>query len=393
MAETADVVVVGGGCIGTSITWQLAKRGAGRVVLLEKTGIASGATGWSSAIVRMHYTHESLIKMALFGRRMFENFADEVGGESGFRRVGFLVVLPQEDVPAARRVVGIQRGLGIDATMLSLEEITDIEPRLSLNDAVAGCWEPDSGHADGSSTANAFAAAARNAGADLRMGVEVTGVEAGGGSSVRVTTNAGDIDAGSVVMASGYRTSALLQPLGVEFPIKPVRHSIAVVERSAGFGAPHPVISDHIQNGYYRPEGTELVLLGDHDPLEGEVDHDIETDKQPPPSSINRHTARYAGRFPSEVDALYRRGYTGVYDTTPDFQPALGVVQAVPGLHVAVGFSGHGFKLSPAVGRILSDVVLGGETDVADISMFRVERFAEGDLVTALEGYGKRSLA
>ena len=387
MAETADVVVIGGGCIGTSIAWQLARRGAGRVVLLEKTGIASGATGWSSAVVRMHYVHESLIKMALFGRRMFENFEDEVGGDSGFRRVGWLNVVAQDEIPAARRVVGMQRRLGIDATMLSPEEISGIEPRISLDGVAAGTWEPDSGHADGSGVANAFADAARAAGVELRMGVEVTGVEAINGSSVRVVTSRGDIEAGSVVLAAGYRSSALLESLGVELPIKPVRHSIAVIERSPEFGEPHPVISDRVQRGYYRPEGSGLVLLGDQNPYEGDVDHDIEMDKQPPPDSISRHTTRFATRFPSEVDAVYRRGYTGVYDTTPDFQPALGAVKAVPGLFVAAGFSGHGFKLSPAVGRMLSDVVVGGETSVADISMFRVERFAEDDLVTAPGGY------
>ena len=224
MAETADVVVIGGGCIGTSIAWQLAGRGAGRVVLLEKSGIAAGATGWSSAIVRMHYVHEPLIKMALFGRRMFENFADEVGGDCGFRRVGFLVLVPQHEVPVARRVVGAQRGLGIDATMLSPEEISEIEPRLSLDGVAAGAWEPDSGHADGSGTASAFAQAARQAGADLRIGVEVTAVQAVDGGSIRVITVAGDIEAESVVLAAGYRTSALLKRLGVELPIKPVRH-------------------------------------------------------------------------------------------------------------------------------------------------------------------------
>ncbi|MCH8818307.1 MAG: FAD-binding oxidoreductase [Chloroflexi bacterium] len=393
MAETADVVVIGGGCIGTSIAWQLAGRGAGRVVLLEKSGIAAGATGWSSAIVRMHYVHEPLIRMALFGRRMFENFADEVGGDCGFRRVGFLVLVPQHEVPVARRVVGAQKGLGIDATMLSPEEISEIEPRLSLEGVAAGTWEPDSGHADGTGTASAFAQAARQAGADLRIGVEVTSVQAVDGGSIRVATAAGDIEAGSVVLAAGYRTSALLKRLGVELPIKPVRHSIAVVERSAAFGAPHPVVSDRVQRGYYRPEGSGLALLGDHDPLEGEIDHDIETDKPPPPDAIARLTGRFAARFPSEADATYRRGYTGVYDTTPDFQPALGAVKAVPGLYVAAGFSGHGFKLSPAVGRMLSDVVLDGDTQVADISMFRVERFAEGKLVAAPEGYGTRSLA
>ena len=393
MTETADVVVIGGGCIGTSIAWQLARRGAGRVVLLEKSGIAAGATGWSSAIVRMHYTHEPLIQMALFGRRMFENFSDEVGGDCGFRRVGFLVLLPQEEVPAARRIVGNQRSLGVNAIILSLEEIFEIEPRLSLEGVAAGTWEPDSGHADGSGTASAFADAARQAGADLRIGVEVTAVEIVDGGAVRVSTTAGDIEAGSVVLAAGYRTSALLERLGVDMPIKPVRHSIAVVERTTAFGRPHPVISDRVLRGYYRPEGSGLVLLGDHDPLEGDVDHDIETDKQPPQEAITRLTSRYAARFPSEEYAGYRRGYTGVYDTTPDFQPALGAVKTVPGLYVAAGFSGHGFKLSPAVGRILSDIILDGDTAVADISMFRVERFAEGDLMAAPEGYGARSLA
>ncbi len=200
-------------------------------------------------------------------------------------------------------------------------------------------------------------------------------------------------EGGAVGVAAGDGDSALVDRCGVEVRITRVRHRIADVERSAAFGAPHPVVSDRVQRGYYRPEGSGLALLGDHDPLEGEIDHDIEADKPPPPDAIARLTGRFAARFPSEADATYRPGYTGVYDTTPDFQPALGAIKAVPGLYVAAGFSGHGFKLSPAVGRMLSDVVLDGDTHVADISMFRVERFAEGKLVAAPEGYGTRSLA
>jgi glycine/D-amino acid oxidase-like deaminating enzyme len=393
MADSADIVVIGGGCIGASIAWQLARRGAGRVVLLEKQGIASGATGWSSAIVRMHYTHEELVRMALFGREMFGRFDDEVGGDCGFRRVGFLVLLAGDELAPARRVVEMQRRLGIDARMLTPEEVLEIEPRLAVDDLVAGTWEPDSGHADGSSTALAFADAARREGADLRIGAEATAIRGSDAGVTGVETTRGPISAGTVVVAAGFRTPALLKPFGVKLPMTPVRHSIAVVERTPDFGAMHPVISDRPQLGYYRPEGERQVLLGAHDPLEGAVDDQVEVDKPPPPKETNRLMERFVRRFPAQADAAYRRGYTGTYDCTPDFQPVLGAVEGVPGLHVAAGFSGHGFKLSPAVGHLLAEQVIDGAASLIDIGMFRVERFAEGKLIESAGGYSVRSLS
>lgn len=393
MPDTADVIVVGGGCIGTSIAWQLARRGAGKVVLVEKNGIASGATSWSSAIVRMHYTHESLVKMALFGRRMFERFRDEVGGESGFRRVGFLVLVPEDELEPAKAVVEMQRRLGIDAQWLTPEQVREIEPRLSLDGVAAGTWEPDSGHADGASTANSFANAARNAGAEIRIGPEVTAVTTDARGVSGVETKDGRIESRAVVCATGFRTSALLAPLGVDLPLTPVRHSIAVVERSPDFGRLHPVVSDRVQRGYFRPEGDNLVLLGAHDPLEGDVDEEVEIAKPPPESEVQRLTGRFVGRFPTEIDAALRRGYTGTYDCSPDFQPVIGPVEAVPGLFVAAGFSGHGFKLSPSVGHLMAEQILDGRTTLADLAPFRVERFAEGKLFESPISYSKRSLA
>ncbi len=394
MADTADIVVVGGGVHGASTAWHLAKRGAGKIVLLEKDGIGSGASGWSSAIVRLHYTLESLVKITMYGREMFGNWKDIVGiGESGFREVGFLLLFPEDEVEHAREVIAMQQRLGIDARMLTNAEVGDIEPRLAREDIAAGAWEPNSGHADGSTVANSFIAAARDLGVDVRIGPEVLSVTSANGKVTGVETSEGAIEAGTVVLETGFRTSALLAQHGVELPINPVRHAIAVVERTPDFGGIHPVVSDRVAQAYYRPEADSLTLLGEHDPLRGKVDPDVEDIKTPDLGEQVSLLERYAARFPGQESASLTRGYTGVYDCTPDFQPAFGRVQALDGLFMGAGFSGHGFKLSPGVGKIMSDLVLDGSTDMIDIKPFRVERFAEDDLLVEGEGYSNRSLA
>ena len=148
MAETADVVVIGGGSTGTSIAWQLAKMGAGRVVLLERRGLAAQATGVTAGIVRTHYTHETLARMALRARHVFENFDDVVGGDAGFRQTGFLALLGPDDVETVAANVAMHRDLGINTHILSPDEIREVEPRLALFGIGAAAWEPESGYAD-----------------------------------------------------------------------------------------------------------------------------------------------------------------------------------------------------------------------------------------------------
>jgi sarcosine oxidase subunit beta len=394
MVSTADIVIVGGGVHGASTAWHLAKRGAGKIVLVEKEGIAAGATGWSSAIVRLHYTLESLVRITMYGREMFGDWQNIVGsGESGFRKVGLLILFDASETSHAREIVTMQLRLGIDARMITPDEVGDIEPRLVREDVVAGAWEPNSGHADGSTVANSFIDAARDLGVELRIGPEVLRVTSEGSSVTGVDTSEGRIEAGTVIIEAGYRTSALLADHGVDLPITPVRHAIAVVERTPDFGGIHPIVSDRIAEAYYRPEAGSLTLLGEHDPLRGSVDSDVEAIKPPDLGEQSSLFERFAARFPGQDSALMIRGYTGVYDCSPDFQPVFGRVQALDGLFVGAGFSGHGFKLSPGIGKILSDLVLDGSTDMIDIAPFRVERFAEGDLLTEGQGYTNRSLA
>jgi len=387
VAEVADVVVIGGGCSGASIAWQLASRGAGRVVLLEKTAIAAGATGRSSAVVRTHYTHPALAQMSLAALRVFENFAEVVGGDAGFHRAGLLVLLGPEDAEAVAANVAMHREIGIDACVLSLAELHQLEPRLSVEGIGAVAWEPRSGYADPVLAAASFAEAGRRLGVDQRIGVTAHALIVGTRGIQRVETDGGSIETRTVVVAAGYRTRELLKSTGFDLPLQPIRHTIAIVQRSTGFGAPHAIISDRVSGAYFRPEGTELTLVGASSPLDGTEDEAVEIDRSPAPADEAALVRRFCARFPREERASLRRGYTGVYDCTPDLQPVLGPVPGIDGLHVAAGFSGHGFKLSPITGELIAQQIVDGRATLVDLDLFSPGRFAAQRLISSTHAY------
>lgn len=390
--DAADVVVIGGGAIGTSVAWQLARRGAGRVVLLEREGIAAGGTGWSSALIRQHYTHEALARMALRSLEVFERFGEVVGGDAEFRRTGFLVLVKPEDAATLAANVAMHQGVGIDAHVLTADEVGELEPRIARDDIVSAAWEPRSGYADPVGASAGYADAARRHGADLRVGVRAERIVAGERGVERVETSAGPIATRTVVVAAGYRTRELVAPLGVELPITPVRHDIALVGRTPDFGHPHPIVSDRINGSYFRPEGADLTLIGTTAADEGHEDPEVEQTREPYPEDTETLVLRFWRRFPSQEEATLRRGYTGVYDCSPDLQPLLGPVPAVPGLHVAVGFSGHGFKLSPVVGELIAEQIIDGATTLVDIDLFSPNRFAEHRPIGSSRAYSVSTL-
>lgn len=392
MADVADVVVIGGGCAGSSIAWQLAKQGAGRVVQLEKSGIAAGATGWSSAIIRQHYTHETLARMALRALRVFQNFEHVVGGDCGFRQTGFLVLVGPADRDTLAANVAMHQRVGIDARVVGPDDLGEFEPRAVRDDLGAVAWEPEAGYADPVGATNGYAAAARRLGVDQRIGTTVSKVHVKGDRVIGVETDDGAIESRAVVVAAGYRTRELLAPLGVDVPLTPVRHPIAIVQRSAGFGLSHPIISDRIYGAYYRPEGAELTLLGTTAADDGRVDPEVDAIRPPTDDEQAALIERYCRRFPSEEAASLRPGYTGVYDCSPDLQPMLGPVAGVDGLHIAVGFSGHGFKLSPVVGELVAEKLIAGRTTFVDIDFFSPDRFAKQATIVSTSAYSVGTL-
>jgi sarcosine oxidase subunit beta len=283
--------------------------------------------------------------------------------------------------------VAMHRRVGIDAHLLAPDDLREYEPRAARDDVGAVAWEPEAGYADPVSTTNGYAAAARRLGVDQRIGVTVTGLRVEGDRVVGVETDKGFVASRTVVVAAGYRTRELLAPLGFDVPLTPIRHPITIVQRSGGFGKAHPIVSDRVNGAYYRPEGAELTLLGTTAADDGRVDPEVEESRLPTDDEQADLIERYCRRFPSEVAGTLRPGYTGVYDCSPDLQPLLGPVPGVEGVHVAVGFSGHGFKLSPVIGELVAEKVLTGSTTFVDIDFFSPARFERQASIVATTGY------
>lgn len=385
--STADVVVLGGGSTGTSVAFQLARRRYGKVVLVERDAVGAGPTAKSIGIVRLHYSYEPLVRLAARSLELFGQFDELTGAVADFTRCGFLLLAAEREMAGLRANVALQHRLGIHSSELTPEGIADLDPRMNLDGVAGAAWEPESGFADGYATAAGFAAAARRAGADIWESAPVQRIVVESGRVRSVQTMRGEISTPAVLVACGPWTPALLGPIGVDVPIRSSRQQVVQLAPPSTFGPLRIIIEDTALGFYVRPEAGGTVLAG---VLEEEAEQIVEPDafNQGVDFDFVERTGRaWAHRYPTAKDAEVHRGYASLYDITPDWQPVLGAVEGVGGLFIAAGFSGHGFKLSPALGEVLA-ALIAGETPSIDISMFRLSRFAEGRLIRGRHAQG-----
>jgi glycine/D-amino acid oxidase-like deaminating enzyme len=377
--RTADAVVVGGGVHGASVAYHLARRGAGRVVLLERKFLASGPTGRSSALVRRFYAMDFLTRTANGSADVFRDWAETVGGgDPGFRQVGVLWIAGPDRADHLRANVARARTLGAKVEPLSPGEVQALVPAMAVEDLALGAYEPESGYADAAMTTNAFATRARELGATVVQYMPVEAILTAGDTVTGVRAAAGEIHAPAVVVCAGLWAGRLLAPLGVHVPVAPTRHQMCFFRRPPDFG-PHPAVLDRPQAAYMLPETGNLTIHGlfAYDEV---VDPD-HYNEGADPGEVLRNAELIAHRFPAMEHGLSMGGYSGVYDNTPDHQPALGAVPEHPGLFVDFGWSGHGFKHAPAVGDVLAQVVLEGRAPGWDLQPFRWSRFRDGALL------------
>ncbi len=387
MAFTADVVIIGGGVTGTSIALHLAARGVRDVIVVDKSFVASGATGKSSACVRQHYSTPETCRMIRFSLDFFQRFEELTGGHAcGFRRTGYLLGVDERMRRPMEAAVALQRGVGIETRLVSPDDMREIEARLRTEDLVAGCYEPDSGYCNPAETAQGFARAARERGARVLEETEVLAVLTEGGRVTGVSTNRGEIQTPRVVNAAGLWGARVGAMMGLEIPITVCRHKISIVTWPEADRGRHPMVYDFVTNIYTRPELGEHILVGG---LDVEESRDIaDPDRYKEGVSLDESTdalARVSHRFPVLADGRIARGYAGCFDITPDWHPILD--RAGPeGSYLAVGFSGHGFKLSPAVGHMMAALVSEGPGGHPDLHAFRLSRFAEGKPIRGTYG-------
>jgi sarcosine oxidase subunit beta len=379
LPKTANVVIIGGGVIGTSIAFHLARLGARDVVLLERKQLAAGATGLSSGLVRMHYDNPLEAEIAFKSLATFQHFDELVGGECGFTQTGYLRIVKPHNHEALKANILLLQALGIRTWLLTGDELCEMAPYLTTEDIPLSAYEPDSGYADPHMTTLGFAGAARRHGARLFQGVEVTGIDRAGGRVTGVRTPRGPIAAPIVVNAAGPWGALVAALASVSLDLTVIRHPVAFVETPAETTWPHLTLIDELTDIYLRPESGRLTLIGgNHD------DHAIGTDELDTfseslhPETRYRILERLCARVPAMATAGVRKGHAGVYPKTCDGHALMGSAPHVEGFYCAVGFSGHGFKEAPMVGQAMAELILNGRAEVVDITPLRLSRFQEG---------------
>ena len=368
----AEVAVVGGGVIGASIAYHLAAAGVDDVVLYERATVGSGPTSRSTALVRRHYSQPLLVRMATDGLRLYTSFRDAVGADSGFTRTGLLVAAPEAERGALEHNVGVGLGEGAEMELLTAPQVAELEPRLA-GEGLAFAWEAEAGYCDPYLVTAGFAEAARRAGVRVEEGLRVE--------------SAAGVDARIVVVAAGPWSPPLLAGVGYELPVHAAPTEVGRYRLPAGFGSPPPAVADFTGRRLYLvPKPGGILEVGTLDPEHAE--QPIDPDACPEGASRETLAAfgdGLAGLLPAAAGGHWRGSWSAVYDVTPDWHPAIGFV--AEGVIVAAGFSGHGFKLAPAVGAAVAELVRDGHSTSYDLGLLDPGRFERNELVTTTYGY------
>lgn len=387
-----DAIVIGAGVIGTSVAYHLAALGARDVVVLDRGQIGAGTSSQSSGILRTHYSVPENVELARRSWRVFDSFAEYLGDEeasAGLVKCGYLIAAPEgSKVAPLRAALAGQQGQGIQVQLLSPEEARRRLPICRFDDAALIGFEAEAGFADAYLVATGFARAARRLGVRIVEGVEVERLVLEGGRVAGVETSQGRFASAVVVSVQNIWAKDIERWTGIATPVRAERHSVLALAGPDPYTYSMPVYKDLGSPGmlYCRSYGGAQMLVSEGGVGEtlAEPDND---QAEIPIDDVLRVGAQVAERFPSFESAGLAASWTGVYDVTPDWNPVLGRLADVPGLVVAYGFSGHGFKLSPAVGRALAQEVLGLPTDVS-LAPYALERFRTGALLTGRYGSG-----
>ena len=364
--------------MGTSIALHLARRRAGRVVLLEKHHVASGPTGRSSALLRRHYSIELYARMAARSFEAYCNFEELTGRHAEITRCGLVMAVGPEDVPAMRETVAMMQRLGVKVEEIGPRDLARVVPGLAVEGLGAAAWETDTGYGDPAGVSQAYAARARELGVEIRQDTLVSGFQVAAGRISGVGTAGGDIATATVVNAAGPWGAALSRAVGVDLPIVASRQQLVILRPRADAAAPRPVLVDMVDRAYYRPETGGLVLVGTRNRAGVSAPVDPDAFSERVDADRVAWTAEAAARrFPGFADAEAVGGYASVYDLTPDLHFVIERSPKVPGLVHALGFSGHGFKHSPVIGEMVAELVVDGRVSVVDAAPFSSERFGK----------------
>ncbi|MHB1526568.1 MAG: NAD(P)/FAD-dependent oxidoreductase [Candidatus Dormibacteria bacterium] len=375
-SEGADICIVGAGVMGTSIAYQLATRKVGRIVICDQGSVGEGMSGRSSALIRMHYTFREEVKLAVLSLRMFRDWVQITGGQPVFHPAPFVRIVHADETGKLRQNVAMQRECGAQVELIDGSTLAEMAPGWAIEDVTVAAYEPNSGYGSGGQVAADLLTRARELGVVYRAGTRVLGLLRSGDQVTGVETSEGPIEASLVICATGVWSKPLLRAAGWDPPIETEFHHVAMVRRPGQEPGDGLACIDSVTRTYFRPDVPGTTLVGSFYGPRGVDPDDF------PQRASEAHLAELVQAASRRVPGLAEGGIagsvTGVYDMTPDTRPLIGPVPALPGCVVVTGFSGMGFKISPAVGLAVAEMVTDGVASSVDLRAFRPERFAEG---------------
>jgi sarcosine oxidase subunit beta len=375
MEKTADVVIIGGGIVGLSIAYYLALKKAGRVVLFEKGQLGEGSTSRCVGGIRTQFSTEINIRFSLESLKTFEQFGEEFGVNPEFKRIGYLFFATTDwEMEIFKENIKLQRKFGIPVELLNAGEIKARWPYLRIDDILGGVFCPWDGYAGPSEVLSGFASGAKRAGVRIYEGAEVVGILLEKGKVIGVKTKGEEISTPMVVNAGGPYAASIGEMVGVKIPVRPLRRQIFITAPFHLTYCPIPLTIDSHRGWYFRQEGDGLLLSG---PLDLEPSFNLNIDYE----AMAETSENAISRVPVLEKARIARGWAGLYEISPDHHAILGRVPEIEGLVLANGFSGHGFQHSPAVGKVVSELIIDGKVTTIDISSLSIERFERGELM------------
>jgi sarcosine oxidase subunit beta len=374
LPDRADVVIIGGGIVGVSIAYNLAKKSVQHVLLLERGILGEGATAKCVGGIRTQFSTEVNLQFSLLSRKIFAGFQDEFRIDPEFRQIGYLFLAADEARWKVLKANGrLMERLDVEVELLAPEEIQRKWPFLRVDDLVGGSHTPQDGYAGVHEVLQGFIRGARRLGVLLREGVEVVGIQVEAGRIKAVQTSTGErVKTQILVNASGPYAARVAALAGLNLPVKPLRRQIFFTEFFEELPAVFPLIIDLRYGWYVRREGKRLLLSGPQD-ASSSFNEGVDFEGQ------EWTAARSVHRVPILERARIAGGWAGLYEISPDNHAIVGSFPELEGFICASGFSGHGFMHSPAVGIVVSELIVGGKVETLDIHPLRPARFREGD--------------
>jgi len=378
--QSADVVIVGGGIVGSSVAYHLTQDGCRNVLVLERESQqGKGSTGKSMGGVRAQFSTPVNIRMSLYSIPFFRAFDEAMGHPSGYRAQGYLFVATRErHLQYLRTNYELQVSMGLKTVaLLQAEDVIRMVPQLRADDILGGSFCSTDGFVDPHSVMAGFMLRAIDHGARLIRNAEVMAIERDANGVCGVRTANEHIAARTVVNAAGAWAGIVANLAGVELPVEPLRRMLVPTEPFDKIAHTAPMVVDMSTGFHFRPEGLGLLLAW-NDP---EETPGFKTNFDP--AFVEKILTRGVNRVPclEEAEVNPKRAWAGLYEMTPDHHPILGPAPGVPGLYFANGFSGHGVMHSPATGKITADLILKGASDLVDTRLLNFERFAAGRLL------------